>query len=382
VSSAEPRAILARCLLDGSGAAPRRDVLIALEGGRIADVTPATGRAAQGAREAEVVAPGLIDMQINGAGDVQFNDAPSVETLARMAEAAARGGTAQILPTFLTAPGQGYARAMDVAAEAIAAGVPGILGLHLEGPFLSPRRPGIHEAEAIRPLTPEDLEILTRPFPGPLLLTLAPECLPPGALAALVRAGITVFAGHSEASAAEIAAAEAEGLRGATHLFNAMSQLQGRAPGVVGAVLGSRRLYAGIIADGHHVDWGNVALAARLLPERLCLVSDAMLTLAGTRRCFEMHGETITLEEGRLTSAGGTLAGAHLAMDAAAANMVAHAGVTAEAAVRMGAANPAAALGLGAARGQVRPGMPADLVLMDGGLRAQAVLRAGRLSAC
>ncbi|WP_112323606.1 N-acetylglucosamine-6-phosphate deacetylase [Oceanibium sediminis] len=369
--------VFARTLYDGASEEAQRDMLIGIEGGRIAFIT--SGDAAGASHFADIVTPGLIDLQINGAADVQFNDDPTVDALARIAQGAAEGGTAHILPTFITAPGRDYTQAIAAARAAIEAGVPGILGLHLEGPFLSPRRPGIHDPAAIRPMDSEDIELLTQPFPGPLLLTVAPEELPEGAAQALTRAGVILFAGHSAATATEVEQAAAEGLSGATHLFNAMSQIGPREPGVVGAVLTSERMYAGIIADGHHVAWRNVALAARLMPDRLCLVTDAMRSLAGVETSFDLHGETIHLVDGRLTNDKGTLAGAHVAMDESLRNMIAQGIASPGAAVRMASHNPAAALGLQNALGSLRVGHRASLTLFDADMYAKMTICDGHV---
>lgn len=365
--------IFARRLYDGIGDTALPDRLIEVADGRIAAITPAT-RAPGDAIRADIVAPGFIDLQINGANDVQFNATPTPDALARIAAGARAGGTAHILPTFITAPGRAYETAMQAARDAIAAAVPGILGLHLEGPFLSPERPGIHPRSAIRTMEARDLELLCAPFPGPLLVTLAPECQAPGRIADLARAGVTVFAGHSAATGADIAAAAAEGLAGVTHLFNAMSQMSGREPGVVGAALASDRLFAGIIADGHHVARDNIRIAARAMPDRLCLVTDAMQTLAGTRDAFDLHGVPVRLSGGWLSGPDGTLAGAHLAMDEAVRYMVDQGIATRAAALRMAATVPARALGLGDDLGVIRTGARASLTLLDDGLHAAGVV--------
>lgn len=363
----------ARKVFDGISEAPLEDHVITVEDGEITSLRPA--QSDDPAPMAEILAPGFIDMQINGAGDAQFNDAPTVETLTRMTAAARKGGTTGLCPTFITAPGTDYLRAMAAVRQAVAEGVPGVLGLHLEGPFLSSRRPGIHDASVIRPLTPEDVAHLTAPFPGALMVTLAPEAQDPRLTAALADAGVLLFAGHSEAQPEDLR--RHPGLRGVTHLWNAMSQLTGRAPGLVGAVLDSERLFAGIIADSHHVAPSNLRLAARVMPDRLCLVTDAMLTLGGTRTSFPLHGETIFLEDGRLTNAAGTLAGAHVAMDEAVRNMMTLAGVAPATALRMASGNPARALGLGGELGRIAPGYRADLTLLDADYRAAGVIVGG-----
>lgn len=372
------RRIFVRRLYDGRGDSALRDQLIEIDGGRIRSVAAAQ-QAPAGAIDVEIIAPGFIDLQINGASDVQFNDMPTARALAQIADGARLGGTAHILPTFITAPGQDYLRALAAARDAMADKVPGILGLHLEGPFLSPERPGIHDPKAIRPMTAADLAALAAPFPGPLLVTLAPECQPEGTVEALTRAGVLVFAGHSQATHAQIVAAEAQGLRGVTHLFNAMSQLTGREPGVVGAALASGKLFAGIIADGHHVAWDSIRIATRAIPGRLCLVTDAMRTLAGKVPTFTMHGETIRLSGGRLTNADGTLAGAHVAMDESVRNLLRENIVAPAEALRMASTYPARALRLDGELGVVAPGFRASLTVLDAAMVAQGVVVDGSL---
>lgn len=381
MSPSNPKTIIAAQLFDGVSQDARLDQVIEIADGHIVAVRPA---GAQDARDNscaayEIVTPGFIDLQINGAADRQFNFDPTPETLACIAAGARVGGTALCLPTFITQEGQSYVAAIHAAAAAIAARTPGVLGLHLEGPFLSPARPGIHPADCIRPVGPEDLAHLTQEFAGPMLITLAPEEQAPGTVRALRGAGRIVFAGHSAARAEQMAQAEAEGLRGATHLFNAMSQMSVREPGVVGGVLASDTLFAGIIADGIHVAWPNVKVAIRSMPDRLCVVTDAMLTLAGQSTSFDLGGEHIHLSEGRLSNADGTLAGAHIAMDQSVANLVAHAGISLGQALQMASRNPADALGLGARLGRVKPGYRACLTGLDADIATTMVMVDGDL---
>jgi len=325
--------------------------------------------------DAPILAPGFIDMQINGARDLLFNDAPSTETLSAIAAGARQGGAAYILPTFITAKGAAYRQAMDAVSAARAQGIPGILGLHLEGPFLSPKRPGIHDASAIRPVDQSDLDHLNAYQDGTRLITLAPEEQPAGTIACLADKGWTVFAGHSEATSADMSPAADEGLRGVTHLFNAMRQITPREPGVVGSAFDDQRLFAGMIADGHHVHPANLRLAASYLGAgRLCLVTDAMPTLAGTSTSFRLAGKDISLREGRLVDADGTLAGAHLSMIEALRNMIHLADISQADALRMASTTPAQALGLGDELGQIAPGFRAGLTLLDEALCVQGVI--------
>jgi N-acetylglucosamine-6-phosphate deacetylase len=364
----------ARTLYPGGGRPPEQDRAIEVVAGRIASVrSRAETPDGVALRACEIVAPGFIDLQINGGGGVLFNDAPTVATIGTIARAARTGGVAHILPTFITDAGSAYSRALDAVEGAIATGVPGCLGVHLEGPFLSPRRPGIHPPQHIRALTPEDAARIGA-VRHPCLLTLAPEETDEALLRGLVASGVTVFAGHSEATAEEIGRAADLGVRGVTHLWNAMSQLQGRAPGVVGAALTDARLAAGIIADGLHVHPMNLRLAAETMGDRLFLVTDAMATLGTSVEGFDLAGVAVRLVEGRLVSPEGTLAGAHLAMDEAVRNMVRLAGVGVAEALDMASGRPARALGLEEELGRIAPGFRASLTCLDADLRAGPVM--------
>ncbi|MFN3615179.1 MAG: amidohydrolase family protein, partial [Rubrimonas sp.] len=210
--------------------------------------------------------------------------------------------------------------------------------------------------------------------PLPVLLTVAPEAQPPDLLARLSAAGVILFAGHTAATWEQMAAAVGLGLRGVTHLFNAMSQIEGRAPGVVGAALSDKRLRAGVIADGHHVHPANLALAAAVMGDRLFLVTDAMATLASDIDRFDLFGAPVRLAEGRLSSADGTLAGAHLAMDEAVRGMIAMAGVSAGRALAMASGNAARAIGMEGSLGRIAPGWRASLTCLDEDLHACAVM--------
>lgn len=358
--------IRAAKLYPGDGAAALEDHVLDIRDGQITAIAQRRGPVDL---EVAIAAPGFIDIQINGANDVQFNDTPSADGIARMAEGSRRGGTAHLLPTFITDEGKRYQHAVTAVAQARSEGVAGIAGVHLEGPFLSPNRPGIHPPECIRPLDAADIDCLIKANCGTRLLTLAPECAPAGTIRQLTKAGVTVFAGHSAASFAEIQQAQREGLSGATHLWNAMSPLTSREPGVVGAVLASETLYAGIIADGVHVDFANVGIAARLKPDHLCLVTDAMLTLAGTTERFDIHGVEIRRDGNRLSDASGTLAGAHLAMEEAVRNMVQQVGLSLPQALQMASGNPARAIRR-PDLATVRIGAPASLSFLSHDLQA------------
>lgn len=320
-----------------------------------------------------VLAPGFIDIQVNGGGDLLLNDAPTAETVARIAEAHRRFGTTGLLPTLITDWPEKLEALADAAPEAMK--VPGVLGFHLEGPHLNLQRKGIHPPDCIRPLAEADFRRLEAfASHGRSFVTLAPELTPPGAIRRLVGAGLRVAAGHSEATGAQMATAADEGLTGVTHLFNAMSQLTPREPGIVGAAMADARLMAGIIADGLHVAPQSLQAAFRAMGrERLMLVTDAMPTAGGASSSFNLQGRRITLAKGRLTDAAGTLAGAHLTMDAAVRNAVALMGASLADALFMASTTPAWFLGLEAERGAIAPGLRADLVALDAGLSVAGV---------
>jgi N-acetylglucosamine-6-phosphate deacetylase len=316
----------------------------------------------------QFLAPGYVDLQVNGGGDVLFNDRIDAAGLGAIAAAHRALGTTSLFATLISPSRAQIAAALDLLAAPLA----GIAGLHLEGPFLAPARRGIHPAASILTWQADDLALLSRPIAGRVLVTLAPECVPPGTARQLAKAGVRVFAGHSAARQDQLAA-ELPALTGATHLFNAMSQITPREPGLVGAILGDGAAMAGIILDGLHVHPANAALALRLIgPDRLFLVSDAMSTVGGQRGSLRLGETEITLNDGRLTGPDGTLGGAHLSMAEAVRNCVAFGGASLADALRMATATPARAAGLEDC-GRLAPEMPAALIALDGGLRVRGV---------
>ncbi|MGL4241088.1 MAG: N-acetylglucosamine-6-phosphate deacetylase, partial [Beijerinckiaceae bacterium] len=312
--------------------------------------------------EDAILAPGFIDVQVNGGGGLLLNDDPSVGTIRAIAAAHRAFGTTGLLPTLITdAPEK--LRQLAAAAPAAMA-VPGVLGFHLEGPFLNPARKGIHPEQHIRPMMAEDEGLLVGlAAHGRSIVTLAPERMAAGRIRALAAAGMRVSLGHSDATAAEAAQAVAEGATGVTHLFNAMSQIAPRQPGLTGAALATDDLFAGIICDGHHVDADNLRIAFRAKGrDRLMLVTDAMPLVGTASDGFSLHGRPISLRDGRLQDAAGTLAGAHLTMFDAVRNAMRLMRLGIEDALIMASRTPAVFLGLDADLGAIRPGYRADLV--------------------
>jgi N-acetylglucosamine-6-phosphate deacetylase len=344
------------------------DTAVVIEGGRIAELRSAKELPSDLERRhvEGLLAPGFVDVQVNGGGGVLFNAAPTVDAIRAIGAAHRRFGTTGFLPTFITDHREKMRAAIAAVRAAIAASVPGVLGIHLEGPFLNPARKGVHDAGLMRALEDDDIAVMTSLGRGRTLVTLAPEMVPPEAIARLAAAGVVIAAGHTAASYETIKAARRQGLTGFTHLFNAMPPLASREPGPVAAALEDRACFCGIIADLHHVAPATLRLALAVRgPERMMLVTDAMPSVGTDLARFDLLGQTIRRENGRLTTADGTLAGSDLDMAGAVRNAVAHLGVALEDALRMASQAPAAFLGLDGKLGRIAPGFRADLVLLD-----------------
>jgi len=319
-----------------------------------------------------LLAPGFIDCQVNGGGGELFNDDPSVQTVATIARAHRQFGTTGFLPTLISDDLDVVARGIDAVRDAIAGRVPGVLGIHIEGPFLNEERRGVHDASKLRELDGEAVKLLTRPHGGVTMVTLAPENTTPELIRALDAAGVIVSAGHTDATYDELQPALASGLRGFTHLFNAMSPLGSREPGAVGAALAHDASWCGLIVDGHHVHPAVMKLALRLKPpERIMLVSDAMPSVGAPTKNFVLNGRPVTVANGKCVDEHGRLAGADLDMASAVRNAVRMLGLDVATAVRMASANPAEFLALRNV-GRIAPGQRANLVLLDDDLRVHA----------
>ena len=317
-----------------------------------------------------LLVPGFIDSQVNGGGGVLFNDAPSVESIAAIGAAHRRFGTTGFLPTLISTDIETLQAAIDATREAMAAGVPGLLGVHIEGPFLSAKRKGIHDASKFRVIDEAAFRLLTSIGPGRTMLTLAPETTSPEMIRRLTDAGVIVAAGHTNASYTTIRTALDHGLRGFTHLFNAMSPLTSREPGAVGAALEDQASWCGLIVDGKHVDPVvlRIALRAKRL-DRFMLVTDAMPSVGAAEKSFRLQGRLVTVQDGVCVDENGTLAGSDLDMASAVRNAVGMLDLELPDAVHMASRNPAAFLGLDRELGRIAPGYRADLVLLDDELR-------------
>lgn len=345
------------------------DAALLVEAGKVTAIVSSAAVPATAERchlDGGMLVPGFIDLQVNGGGGVLFNNAPSVEAIRTICAAHAQFGTTALLPTLITDTVPVNEAAIEAGIAAASESVPGFLGLHLEGPHLARSRKGTHDPDLIRPMDDADLDRLIGAAGAlpKLLCTVAAETVAPEQIAALVAAGIIVSVGHSDASFTQATQAFDAGASMATHLFNAMSQLGNREPGVVGAVLDCGTVDAGLIADGIHVHPAaiRVALGAKRGPGRIFLVTDAMSQTGTDLESFTLNGRVITRSDGALRLADGTLAGADLDMIDAVNFMIDTVGIAPEEAFRMASLYPARAIGRDDCLGTLRPSAPASFV--------------------
>lgn len=317
----------------------------------------------------QLLLPGFIDVQVNGGGGVLFNAEPTVEALATMGAAHRKFGTTGFLPTLITDTADVMRKALDAVDAAIEQGVPGVLGIHLEGPFLATARKGIHDASLFRLPDADDIAAITRNRRGVVMLTLAVEQVPLDTIRQLSEAGVLVVAGHTAANYDTTRAALDAGVCGFTHLYNAMTPLGSREPGVVGAALDDPYSWCGLIVDGHHVHPAalRVAIAAKVRGKSV-LVTDAMPPVGADSPEYVLNGQTITARDGICQSDTGVLAGSALDMATGVRNLVNMVGLPLAEASRMASAYPAAWLGLDRTHGRLVAGQRADFAVMDEGL--------------
>ncbi|HZF16004.1 MAG TPA: N-acetylglucosamine-6-phosphate deacetylase [Steroidobacteraceae bacterium] len=343
---------------------------VLLDGPRIAALLPEKDKRVTAARRVDLAGhlllPGFLDTQVNGGGGVLFNAEPGIDTIREIGRAHRQFGTTGFLPTLISDDLDIVARAVAAVRAAIEARVPGVLGIHIEGPFLNVVRKGVHDPAKLRELDEGAIGLLTSLKGGRTLVTLAPEMTTPSMIARLTAAGVVVSAGHTNATYEEIRTALKHGLTGFTHLFNAMSQLTGRAPGVVGAALDDADSWCGIIVDGRHVDPAVLRIALRCKRhDRFMLVTDAMPSVGADEKSFTLQGRTISIADGVLVDEDGTLAGSDTDMATSVRNAVELLGLPLVEAARMASRYPAEFLGLGAELGRIAPGYRASLALMD-----------------
>lgn len=351
----------------------RDDLALLIDGGRVTDLLPPSQLGAGLSRHdlaGQTVLPGFIDTQVNGGGGVLFNDRPTVDGIRAIGAAHRKYGTTGFLPTLISDGIDTMRVAIAATESAIAAGVPGVLGIHLEGPFISRVRKGVHAARFLHAPDAGELRIAQSLQHGKTLLTLAPECVTTEAIRELADAGVIVAAGHSDADYATTRNALAAGARGFTHLFNAMSPLASRKPGMVGAALDDQDAWCGVIVDGHHVAPATLRIALRAKPRgKIFLVTDAMPPVGADDPSFTLDGEVVTVHDGICRTADGTLAGSALTMIEAVRNSIDLLGMPLDEAARMASTYPADFIGLGASHGRIATGFRADFTVVDAALR-------------
>ncbi|UTA49202.1 N-acetylglucosamine-6-phosphate deacetylase [Simiduia sp. 21SJ11W-1] len=310
--------------------------------------------------------PGLIDTQVNGGGGALLNDAPSVETICTIGDAHRKLGTTSFLPTLISDDLTTVSETLRAVEQAIKAKAPGVLGVHLEGPFLNEVRKGVHNADKFKTLDEEALALLTSLPEGVTYVTLAPECTTPEMIQRLADAGVIVAAGHTAANYEQIKVALQHGLRAFTHLFNAMTPMSSREPGVVGAALEDAESWCGLIVDNYHVHPATLKAAIAAKPKgKMVLVSDAMPTVGAAEKSFVLNGERIEAVDGRCATASGTLAGSDLDMLSAVKNTHQLVGLPLDEALRMASLYPASMLRLDHKLGRLAPGYQADMIAID-----------------
>jgi N-acetylglucosamine-6-phosphate deacetylase len=347
-----------------------QDMAIVMDGDRVVEISAQqefSGEFDESLNlQQHILAPGLIDIQVNGGGGVMFNDDPSVETIRKIGAAHRQFGTTGFLPTLISTDIDVMQQAVSAVGQAIDEGVPGVLGVHLEGPYLNSEKQGIHNSDKFQNLDEAAFELLTSLANGRMLVTIAPELTSNSLINRLSVAGVLVFAGHSAATYEQTCAALDAGLRGFTHLFNAMSQFGSRDPGMVGAALENQYSWCGIIADGQHVHPASfhIAVAAKRKGFTV-LVTDAMATVGSDLSVFNFDGVELEVADGSCRTPDGHLAGSNLDMISAVCNAAKYAQIDSFEALRMASCYPAQALGMEDQLGYIRPGYKASFIELD-----------------
>ncbi|WP_440874463.1 N-acetylglucosamine-6-phosphate deacetylase [Thalassotalea sp. PLHSN55] len=327
----------------------------------------------------QLIVPGYIDLQVNGGGGVLFNQSPSLENLTVMMRAHACFGTTAMLPTLITDKVEIMAQAADAVALAIKEQVPGIIGIHFEGPHLSVAKKGAHSAQYIREISAAEWQVLSRKDLGQIIVTLAPETVTTKDISKMVALGIKVCLGHTNADFNSAQQALDAGADGFTHLFNAMSPIQGRAPGVTGCALLNDQASCGLIVDGHHVDYASCQLAIKTKPKgTVFLVTDAMPPVGTTDTEFAFFDRTVYLNDGKLTSTTGELAGSVLDMATAVKNTHLGLKLPLDEALKMASSYPANYINQSHSRGQLTIGSQADFVILNDDLTVKETRIAGQ----
>ena len=367
-----------------SGSEVIADKAIIIEGDRIVDLVavsdvPSTAETVdlKGAN----VAPGFIDLQVNGGGGVLFNSDLSARAVETISFAHRQCGTTSFLPTIISASGKDMLCAINVVRKIRSDPTLGVLGLHLEGPYLNPEKAGVHDKAHTRKATVDEIKVLLAQSDDVVsLMTAAPEMLDEPTLDLLRKCGWRLAIGHSNAGYSLARTALESGFSCVTHLFNAMSQLGSREPGIVGAAFCDANTYASVIVDGFHVDYATLGIAKKLMGDRIFLVTDAMPPVGSDEDRFVLGPYQIERKDGRLVTSDGVLAGSCLDMASAVRNCIQHVGIPMPEALRMASLYPARAIGIDGEYGLIRRGYKADIVIFNNQIQVIGTVKSGRLS--
>ena len=324
------------------------------------------------------LSPGFIDLQLNGCGGVMLNDEITADTMQIMHKANLKSGCTSFLPTLITSSDEDMRAVITAAREYHNQYQNQSLGLHLEGPYLNVAKKGIHSVDHIRKSDSEMIKLICENSDLVAKVTLAPELNDPEHIERLRKAGVVVSIGHTNATYAEARQGFESGITFATHLFNAMTPMVGREPGVVGAIYDTPEVYAGIIADGFHVDYANIRIAHKIKGEKLVLVTDATAPAGADMEYFIFVGKKVYYRDGKCVDENGTLGGSALTMIEAVQNTVEHAGIALDEALRMATLYPATAIGVESKLGRIKKGMVANLAVFDRDFNVKATVVNGQ----
>ncbi|NOI00309.1 N-acetylglucosamine-6-phosphate deacetylase [Vibrio kanaloae] len=324
------------------------------------------------------LSPGFIDLQLNGCGGVMLNDEITADTMQIMHKANLQSGCTSFLPTLITSSDEDMRAVITAAREYHNQYQNQSLGLHLEGPYLNVAKKGIHNVDHIRKSDSDMIELICENSDLVAKVTLAPELNDPEHIERLHKAGVVVSIGHTNATYAEARQGFESGITFATHLFNAMTPMVGREPGVVGAIYDTPEVYAGIIADGFHVDYANIRIAHKIKGEKLVLVTDATAPAGANMEYFIFVGKKVYYRDGKCVDENGTLGGSALTMIEAVQNTVEHAGIALDEALRMATLYPATAIGVESKLGRIKKGMVANLAVFDRDFNVKATVVNGQ----
>ncbi|NOJ00713.1 N-acetylglucosamine-6-phosphate deacetylase [Vibrio kanaloae] len=324
------------------------------------------------------LSPGFIDLQLNGCGGVMLNDEITADTMQIMHKANLQSGCTSFLPTLITSSDEDMRAVITAAREYHNQYQNQSLGLHLEGPYLNVAKKGIHNVDHIRKSDSDMIELICENSDLVAKVTLAPELNDPKHIERLHKAGVVVSIGHTNATYAEARQGFESGITFATHLFNAMTPMVGREPGVVGAIYDTPEVYAGIIADGFHVDYANIRIAHKIKGEKLVLVTDATAPAGANMEYFIFVGKKVYYRDGKCVDENGTLGGSALTMIEAVQNTVEHAGIALDEALRMATLYPATAIGVESKLGRIKKGMVANLAVFDRDFNVKATVVNGQ----